>query len=278
MNGLTIRCLQPSPQRINLFGVVPNRLANLTWSQIQQLPIESDELTRPLREWFEVIEGDRTSIRFVGDFSNCDHLGGGLENGTVQVDGDAGDFVADRMTGGKLTVSGSVGRYACSRLRGGIVSVGDCGNYAASANPGAALGMNGGILVVRGNCGPWLATRMRRGTVIVHGDVAAGCASRMIAGTLILCGLVAEPLAANMNRGTILLLGPTADCSAPAGFTDPEHSELSYLQLLMNAAAPFLPSQNLSEGFPRTVWRSMGDRVNGGLGEIIWGTAKQPEI
>lgn len=291
MSFLTLRKTAHSAQRIDLFGIVPNRVNDLPLNEISQLPIRIGERAAMVRDCFEVVDGDRTAIAFEGDLANCDYVGGGLESGRIIANGNVGDFLADRMRGGSIEVVGSANRFACSGLRGGLVTIsGDCGEYAAAAAPSEKRGMNGGMLVVKGNCDQWLATRMRRGTVIVHGNVAAACANRMIAGTLVLCGQVTFPLAANMARGTILLLGQQATSEAPAGFTTPELTELSYLQILLNDIAPYLPvpkpaarsrsATNRGAGsgvltphvstLRAPVLRALGDRVNRGLGEIIW--------
>lgn len=271
MSFMTLRPKQTEARRLDLFGIVPNRLNDLPLSDIGQLPIRVDDRPCGLGEYFEVTEGERDTLLCEGDFSKCDAVGGGLENGAIIVEGGVGDHLADRMTGGSVRVSGSAEKFACSSLRGGVVEVnGNCGEYAAAAAPGAKRGMNGGVLVVHGDCDQWLGTRMRRGTVIVHGNVAAGAASRMIAGTLVLCGEVASPLAAYMARGTILMLSRATALTAPAGFTDPEHTELSYLKILLNEIAPYLPKHVQQHGLPTDVYRSLGDRVNRGLGEIIW--------
>ncbi len=283
MNPITFRPVAPANRRVDLSGILPSRIRELTIEEILKLPIQMNETETVLGDGFEVTDGDRTTIIFDGDLSNCDYVGGGLDGGHIQVTGNVGDFLADGMSAGSIEVFGAANRYACSGLRGGLVRInGDCGQYAASAAPGAKRGMNGGILIIQGDCDQWLATRMRRGTVVVHGRVAAACASRMIAGTLVLCGRVDFPLAANMARGTILLLEENAACIPPAGFTAPEHTELSYLQILVNEIAPHLPNRHReshqpgrslgfgSVVFQSPVFRSLGDRVNNGLGEIIW--------
>jgi len=271
MKPLTIRFPSTASHRLNLFGIVPNQLGNQALTAIQQLSIEVNDRPTQLGNHCEVIDGVRDELVLEGDLSGCDYVGGGLNSGRISIDGSVGDFLADRMTGGRIEVAGSAGRFAGSGLRGGIVNIaGDCGEYAASAAPGATRGMNGGVLVIRGNCDQWLATRMRRGTIIVHGRTAAACATRMIAGTLALCGPVDFPLAANMARGTILMLGHQVVCTAPPGFTDPEHSELSFLQILINDIAPYLPERIRIARTPPVVFRALGDRVNRGLGEIIW--------
>jgi formylmethanofuran dehydrogenase subunit C len=275
MKPLTIRLPNTASKHLNLNGIVPNRLCGLSISEIAQLAIEVNDRPAILGDHCQAIDGDRDEIAFEGDLSRCDYIGGGLTIGRMSVAGNVGDFLADRMSGGRIEVRGSAGRFACSGLRGGIVDIlGDCGEYAASAAPGAKRGMNGGVLVIRGNCGQWLATRMRRGTVVVHGRTAAACASRMIAGTLALCGPVDFPLAANMARGTILMLGPRIVCNAPAGFTDPENTELSFLRILMNDISPHLPTSLRNSPLPATVFRSLGDCVTRGLGEVIWLNAR----
>lgn len=281
MSSFTLKKTNNEARCIDLSGIVPSRVNDLPLNEILQLPIRIDERPAVVSDGFEVMDGDRATLVFEGDLSNCDYVGGGLDGGRIIVAGSVGDFLADQMRSGVIEVAGSANRFACSGLRGGLVRVAsDCGEYAAAAAPGAKRGMNGGMLVVGGNCDQWLATRMRRGTVIVHGNVAAACASRMIAGTLVLCGQVEFPLAANMARGTILLLGHQVVCTAPAGFTDPEHTELSYLQILINEIATFLPDRIRSEHtssaisgsliFRSPIFRALGDRVNRGLGEIIW--------
>ena len=271
MKPLTIRFPSSASARLNLFGIVPNQLSSLSLSEIEQLAIEVNDRSSQLGKHCEVIDGVRDELAFEGNLCRCDFVGGGLTSGRITVVGSVGDFIADQMTGGRIEITGSAGRFAASGLRGGVVDIaGDCGEYAASAAPGAVRGMNGGVLVIRGNCDQWLATRMRRGTVIVHGQTAAACATRMIAGTIALCGPVDYPLAANMARGTILMLGQHAVQATPAGFTVPEHTELSFLQLLLNDLSPYLPRHLQAGSIPRVVFRSLGDRVNRGLGEVIW--------
>lgn len=271
MSPLCIRLSNVESRRVNLYGVVPNHFDKATIEEIRSLPILVDDQPATLGEVSTVIDGERDAIVFEGDLSRCDCVGGGLANGRVVVHSDVGDFLGERMTGGHVEINGSAGRFTCTSLMGGLVQVlGDCGEYAASAATGSKRGMNGGTLVIHGDCGEWLGTRMRRGTVVVHGRTAAACASRMIAGTLVLCGSVDYPLAADMQRGTILMLGHQVVCTAPDGFTDPEHTELSFLRMLLNSVAAHLPASLQSIQSPTVVFRSIGDRINCGQGEVIW--------
>ncbi len=278
MNPLTIRFPTSPSLHLNLFGITPNQCDERTLDEILALPIEANDQPTKLGDHCEVIDGKRDQLLFEGDLSRCDYVGGGLTAGRIVVNSSVGDYLADKMSGGQIEVSGSAGRFACSSLKSGLVSIdGDCGPYAAAAAPGATRGMNGGALVIRGNCAEWLGERMRRGTVVVHGRTAAASASRLIAGTLVLCGPVDYPFAANMSRGTILMLGHQVVCTAPDGFTEPEHTELSFLRILLNAIAPHLPTALRSDKIPAVVFRSLGDRINRGQGEVIWINTRSEE-
>ncbi len=271
MSALTLRRKERTSPRIRLYGIVPNALGPLSLFEISRMAIEVDGQPSELGQWFDVQEGDRDRLVLEGDLQNCDSIGGGMQLGQMTVQSSVGDHLAQRMRGGALTVNGSAGSYACGEMTGGQVEIhGNCGPYAASAIPGQQRGMAGGICVIHGDAGPWLATRMRRGLVVVLGDIAAGCASRMIAGTIVVCGHVQQPVGSGMARGTIVVHGPSSNCSVPSGFTAPEHTELSYFRILMSEVSEFLPEQKQLTPYPATVWRSLGDRVQRGLGEIIW--------
>lgn len=261
--------------RISLNRIVPHGLTGLTLSEIAELPIEVNGGRKTLNEYFEIIDGDRFRLVFAGDFAHCDHVGGEMHGGEIQVLGSAGDFVGSKLIAGKLKVEGNVGLFAASGMRGGLVEVnGNCGDYAAAAALNLCKGMSGGTLVVRGSCQRWLGSRMRRGTVIVHGQIDKGCASRMIAGTIVACSHVAQPFGADMKRGTLVLLAGD-QIAVPAGFTAPERTELSFLSLLLQELLPHLPQPG-SLTLPSVVRRSLGDRVQNGLGEIIWATTHNP--
>lgn len=276
MKPLTLRRTGRNCRTMGLFGIVPNHLQGLSLQQIAQLPIVVDDRSSPLGDWFEIEDGQRDELFLVGNLTNCEQVAGGMESGRLRVASNVGDFLAPKMCGGQVEIEGSAGRYAGGELAGGLVIVhGNCDQYAAAAPPGRKRGMNGGLLVIHGHCDQWLATRMRRGTVIVHGNVAAGCASRMIAGNVVLCGQYIEPLASHMARGTLLILHPGPLGRAPAGFTAPESVELSYLKILVNSFSEQLPQHLQSPHLPPNVWRSLGDRVQRGLGEIIWLNAQE---
>ncbi len=280
MNSLTIRPTREHPSRLNLRGIVPNRVLEMSVSEIQNLTIDGDLRPERLDNWFEVVDGNRDRLVAEGDLSHCDGVAGDMRDGIFEIHGAVGDQLATGMSGGRLIVHGSAGRFAGSGLRGGYVEIaGDVGEYAAGAGPGKERGMSGGMMLIRGSCGRWLASRMRRGIVMVDGDIDQGCASRMLAGTVVACGRVALPMAAGLSRGTLLLLEPrdepAVDAERIPGFTLPEPTELSFLPILLRDIAQYLPRPKLAHAFPRVAMRSLGDRADGGYGEILWTEQKQ---
>ncbi len=279
MTSLTLLRKSSNCGRLNLTGIVPNKLLSLTSAEMETLPIESEHGSTPLASQFTVCDGDRDRLVFDGDLSLCDHVAGGLLSGDVHVLGPVGNFLASGMQGGRVVVTGSAGNYACSSLRGGQVTIdGDVGRYAAAAAPGASRGMAGGELLIRGSADEFLASRMRRGRVIVHGTISAGCASRMIAGTIVACSTVAMPLGYGMARGTILLLAPAPQQLATglAGFTLPEPCELSFLTLLLKEVAAHIPVPQQRELANKPWLRSLGDRAEQGQGEIFFRQSQSP--
>ncbi|MBQ1762781.1 MAG: formylmethanofuran dehydrogenase subunit C, partial [Aquincola sp.] len=111
---LTLR--QAPSLRVDLRGLLPATLADLTVAQIEQLPFGHGNHSVPLAEWFSVqrhdTDGDQPALRLVGDCSRFDRIGTGLAAGSLVVEGPAGDYVGAGMTGGELLVHGDAGLLA----------------------------------------------------------------------------------------------------------------------------------------------------------------------
>ena len=221
---LKLRCPPPGLHRVNLYGLTPARLRRLTLAEIAQVAIPIDGQPQPLGDWFEIRDGDRDQLCLEGDLSRCDFLGGGLDGGSIEVLGGAGDRLAESMTGGQLLVRGDVGQWASSGQRGGLVRIqGSAGAYLGGAVAGRKHGMRGGTLVVCGDVGPWAAARMRRGTIVIHGQVEVGLGMRMIAGSVVCCGQVHPHWGCGMQRGTLLNLRQPIDPIPAFGFSAAEY-------------------------------------------------------
>ena len=86
-----------------------------------------------------------------------------MRDGTVVIDGDAGNAVAASIRAGTVVVRGD-------------------------ASTRAGIAMKGGMLIVAGSVGPMAGFMMQKGLLIVCGDAADGVADSMYAGTVFLGG------------------------------------------------------------------------------------------
>lgn len=264
--------------RLDLYGIVPDRLLGLNLASIQQLSFRLDGSEVKVGEHFEIIDGPRDGLVIGGDLSKADRVGGGMQLGSLTVESDVGLCLAENMQQGALTIVGSADDYACSQLRGGTVRITkNVGDYCGAAMEGMRRGMRGGSCLVEGQAGRFLGYRMRRGTLHVRGNVGEGCASSMIAGSLLIGGSVAAPLGIGLRRGTIVLFGQERP-ELPVGFTPLEPVKLSFLPLLLAEAEPEV-SLNCRDSFHKGIWlRALGDRASEGMGEILWLRPKVEEV
>lgn len=266
---LTLRAAPPV--RVDARGLLPVALEGLDADAVTRHPLGLGRERVALGELFTVtpLSGeDGPDLHLQGDLRHFDHLGAGLAEGRLRIDGNVGHRLGAAMSGGQLEVRGDAGDGVACEMRGGALVVhGRVGDEAAGALPGSMDGMRGGTLVVHGAAGERLADRMRRGTVIVFGPVGAFAASRMVAGTLALGDAVGPHLGWGMRRGSIVLAGglppdfpePTF---VPAGAEAPVFWQL----LARDLQATGGPFAGLST---RRIERHLGDLAVDGKGEII---------
>lgn len=264
--------------RLDLFGIVPDRLLDLDVKSIGQLTITLNGQVVLVSEQFEVIDGTRDALLLTGDLSKADRVGGAMQAGMMTVDSDVGLCLAEGMKQGQLIINGSADNYACSQMRGGRVRIAkNVGDYCGAAPKGFRSGMRGGSCMVAGNAGRFLGHRLRRGTLHVCGQVGEGSASSMIAGSLLIGGAATGPVGIAMRRGSIVLFNRQQP-ELPVGFTPLESVKLSYLPLLLREVEPDLPRDCLSSLQNGTWQRSLGDRASGGMGEVLWLRPKDEEL
>ncbi|HBE68070.1 MAG TPA: formylmethanofuran dehydrogenase subunit C [Planctomycetaceae bacterium] len=208
---------------INLTGITPCKIRELNRFAIERLPIQIAESEYrqsdcSLADVFQVADGNPEVLRIDGQLEHCSHIGGQMQNGSIDARGSVGANVGFQMRSGSITIHGDAADHCASNLRGGHVRVtGSVGNYAAGDNN---RGMRGGRLTVAGSAGRWLGTRMRRGIVYVGGEVGPGAATRMIAGTLVFGSGAQLPLGTDMQRGTIVFCELPGTQQAKFGATD----------------------------------------------------------
>ncbi|BEP75125.1 formylmethanofuran dehydrogenase subunit C [Variovorax sp. V59] len=259
--------------RVDLRGVTPTALAELSAAQIGQLPVGHGNAMLPLAELFDVAKGtEEGTLRFEGVLERFDRIGWQMDGGRIHVEGHAGHYAGGCMRGGSLQIDGSAGLLAACEMAGGSIEVkGDVGDFAASTLPGSMDGMRGGTFVVHGHAGERFGDRMRRGSALVHGDAGAFLGSRMVAGTIAVGGKAGAHAGYGMRRGSIVFAGP--DAALPQG---------------IEAALTFVPNRTATPVFwallsrdlarhggafaalpTRRIERHLGDLSADGKGELI---------
>ena len=258
--------LRDAPEgRLDLSVLTPHRLAGLDEAAVGRLRLTAGRGGLGVGDLFEMSAGEADAVVIEGGSALLDHVGAGLEGGSLLLEGDAGDFAGRSMTGGRLELRGSVGRLAASGLRGGAVEIaGDAGALLAGPAPGERAGMDGGVVLLRGHAGAQACDRMRRGLVVIEGDAAEHAASRMVAGTLVVCGRAGASPGALLRRGTVVL---GHGIEAPAGFLPSGHTPGVFQRLLVAALRPV--SVAASEAASRAGLRLLGDQAALGKGELL---------
>jgi formylmethanofuran dehydrogenase subunit C len=269
MSALTFTLRPNLPaQRLNLSGLAPALLANLSRTEIERLPLWVGNRQSPLGEFFS-IKGDEVNHLVVeGALEHFDYLGAGLKAGdSLRVVGNAGAYLGQDMKGGTITVEGNAGIFAGSRMKGGTILIHqNAGDFAGGTIAGDMQGMNGGLLHIRGNAGHRAADGLRRGMVVVEGTVGAYACSRMKAGTLVALQGTGAHAGYGMKRGTLLTRHLA---SVPVTFRDAGMQQLGVMVLLLRelkklgGAFAQLPHDSPA------LRRYLGDVANGGLGEIL---------
>lgn len=234
----------PPPWPVDLSPLTPAALAGRTEAAIERLQL--DRLA--VGDLFAVRGGDAAELVIAGGSALFDRVGAGMAEGSLRVEGDAGEGVAAGLRGGQVEIRGSVGDHL-----GGVA-------------PEGRLGMSGGVVVVRGRAGDHAGDRMRRGTLVVEGDAGAYAGSRMIAGTLAVCGAAGASPGILMRRGTLLL------CSSPATWPPTFvaaglAADGVFLRLLARALQRLSPRAASCASSVRR--RLIGDLASLGKGEIL---------
>jgi len=234
MLTLTYRGSQSVPVEIE--GIVPDRLRELSLDAIAELPIFCGNRSVRLDEHF-AIAGDAADERllFRGDLAGVHWIGAKMQAGELRIEGDAGRHVGSNLHGGEIHVSGTVGDWVGAEMKAGLIHVGgSAGDQAGAAYRGSPRGMTGGTLLVQGNSGSETGYLMRRGLIAVGGDAGDFPAWNMIAGTVLVFGTTGMRAAAGMRRGTLAVFGRPPQLLPtfrPAGLSNPTFLRLYFAEL-----------------------------------------------
>jgi formylmethanofuran dehydrogenase subunit C len=247
-DGIVARLRAPLKARVDLGDTLAAGWTSLGAADMARRPVRTDGAAATLGDLFDLSGSPAGRVRFTGDLGRADRVAAGLTEGSVEIEGDAGDEAGLGMAGGSLLVRGSAG----ARLGG-----------AASE---ARRGMTGGEIVVLGDAGPEAGARMRRGLLAVGGRCGTHAGAGMIAGTLVLVGAAGAATGLWSKRGSVVALGPI---DIPATYRlactyQPVHVRLILARLGARFGLP-VEERHLS-GLYR---RYSGDLADLGKGEIL---------
>ena len=267
MIRLTLRV--PSTIPLELDGITPDRIANLSAIDVGKLPVFHGNRREPLGEFFQVEPGNRgkADIVFAGDTRNVKSIGAGMRSGFVFVENAAGMHAGAKMSGGSLVIDSGAGDWLGAEMTGGEIEVrGSSGHLVGAAYRGSRRGMSGGTILIRGNAGDEVGLLMRRGLIAVEGNLDAFAGASMIAGTIVVGGHVGERLGAGMKRGTLLISGSKPNL--PPSFAFSCEYRPAFLGLLLRHLRKL--EESLAQRFDvPTIRYYRGDRLTGGNGEVL---------
>ncbi len=254
---------------VEIDGIVPDRLRELSLAQIEQLDIFHGNEKLVLGDFFKV-SGDPADERLemAGELAGVHLIGAKMTSGEIHVAGNAGRHVGAEMTGGTIHVDGDAGDWVGGEMHGGLIQVkGRAGHLIGAAYRGSPKGMRGGTILIHGKAGNEIGHTMRRGLIAIGGDAGDLAGSNMIAGSVLLFGNSGIRHGAGMRRGTIGLFGEESPRLLPT-FRHACRCQPTVLKLLFK--------QLVAWGFPLPERLSdaafdlySGDHLAYGKGEIL---------
>ena len=267
MSALTLRLKQPVRQRLDMSPFTLQQLIGMDQNEIARIPLWQGNQMVPTGELFSIEGTDPADIIIHSDSDRLDHIGSGMVEGHIRVEGQAGAYLGCSMRGGYLHVQGNTGIAAgCAMSAGTLYIEGNAGDFLGGAIIGERQGMRGGKIIVKGNAGDRAGDLLRRGTILIGGDSGDYCASRMVAGTVVVLGQTGIQTGLAMHRGTLLLTEQPA--SMPATFNPNGRHNLNFLSLLTRSFHDEKIFANLIDRGGR-VQRWLGDLGCDGKGEIL---------
>jgi formylmethanofuran dehydrogenase subunit C len=189
MTGLIAQLRAPLDQPADFSDVFATPWMTLAPEALSVRPVYLARAEQvPLGDLFDVTGSADGTMRMIGDLSQAHHLGAGLGEGAVLVEGDVGAEAGLAMSGGLLEIEGNAGPRA------------------GAAPAGFKRGMTGGELIVHGAAGDEVGATMRRGLVAVGGSAGRHAGLGMIAGTIVLLGTTGEAAGLWSKRGSVVAL------------------------------------------------------------------------
>lgn len=267
MSALNLILKYCPDQRVNMSPLVCNKLVGMQLIDIAALTLQNGKSKIRVDQLFDLSGTNCQHIIIKNCCDKLDYVGRGLDGGTITIEGNVGAYLAMTMQAGKIIVKGSSGIFSACELKGGYLQInGDAGDFVGAALPGNKRGMQGGMVLIKGNSGMRVGDYMRRGIILIEGNAGDYLGARMTAGTVAVMGKVGSYVGYAMRRGTLLLW---QQVEMAATFNDCGTHTLTFLPLLF-ASFKGLDSKFSSTGarFNR-VRKWGGDIAEIGRGEVL---------
>ncbi|MEE9354825.1 MAG: formylmethanofuran dehydrogenase subunit C [Methylococcaceae bacterium] len=267
MKPLTLTLKIRPEQRVDMSPLSCHLIKDKTPAEIAAIKLNSGTRKLKVEKLFNIKGQDTQHIIIEQSHPKLDFIGKDLQGGQIKVEGHAGAYLGIGMQSGTIKVTGDAAIFAGCEMKNGLLQIdGNAGDFVGGALPGNKKGIQGGMLLVKGNVGERAGDHMRRGVLLIEGNTGDYCASRMTAGTIAVLGSVGRYLGYGMRRGTLVLwqmpeIGPT--------FNDCGSHTLAFLPMLF-ASFRHLNSSfaDPSNAFDR-VKRYGGDMGEMGRGELL---------
>jgi formylmethanofuran dehydrogenase subunit C len=262
---LTLRAAPALP--VDCSPLTPDKLAGKSAVEIAATALQSGRHRLKAGDLFEISGDAGDSLVIRNACTKLDRIGAGMVGGTLEVEGNVGSYLGAGMKDGTIRVAGNAGLLAATGMTAGLLHVrGNVGDFLGAAIAGDKQGMLGGVVVVGGNAGARVGDHMRRGIILIGGNAGDYCGSRMLAGTIMVRGGVGRLPGFAMKRGTLLFSG---NPELPATFNDCGTHELMFLRLFSRHLRELGPETAAFAPAGERVRRWLGDRGNGGVGEVL---------
>jgi formylmethanofuran dehydrogenase subunit C len=254
---------------VEIDGIVPDRLRELSLAEIERLEIFHGNEKPRLGDFFQV-SGDPTDERLelTGELAGVHWIGTRMVSGEIHVAGTAGRHLGSEMAGGTIHVEGDAGDWVGGEMHGGFIQIkGRAGHLIGAAYRGSATGMTGGTILIHGKAGNEIGHTMRRGLIAIGAESGDLAGFNMLAGSVLLFGNSGIRPGAGMRRGTIGLFGEERTKLLPT-FRHACCYQPTVLKLLFQQLAAWkfpLPDRVLDAAFDLY----SGDHLAYGKGEIL---------
>lgn len=253
---------------LDLSPLTPDKLSGKTNSQIKRISLQYGKQKISVEDLFTVSGDDHVNIKFTKGSENLLSVGRKMSHGTIEVNGNTGDFTGQYMQGGKLLIKGNAGAWVGNRMSNGRIEItGNVGDYLGAGLPGEPHGMSNGMIIISGNAGDRVGDRLRRGYIIIRGKAGDYCGSRMVAGTIIVLDKIGKYPGFGMRRGTIIMAKrPT---HIPATFKNCGDLKMQFLRLLFKQLAELGKEYTFFNKYVPEAHRYAGDLSSNGKGELL---------